>query len=60
MGSQQPTDGFGGGYSSFESRDDSNGARQKSGSFIATCGFFFQPCWKFTKVLFELINRVRA
>jgi hypothetical protein len=37
-----------------------NGVRQKSGSFIATCGLFFQPCWKFTKVLFELINRVRA
>ena len=54
------TDGFGGGYSSFESRDDSKGVRQKSGSFIATCGFFFQPCWKLTKVLFELINRVRA
>ena len=39
---------------------DFNGVRQKSGSFIATCGLFFQPCWKFTKVLFELINRVRA
>ena len=42
-GSQQPTDGFGGGYSSFERKDDSNGV-------IA--------CWKFTEVLFELINRL--
>ena len=29
-------------------------------SLIATCGLFFQPCWKFTNVLFELINGVRT
>ena len=28
--------------SNFESRDDSKGARQKSGSFIDTFGLFFQ------------------